>query len=281
MSASTFELYRYQILPINRFFQADLYDGFRSLEDLLTAKNAIFMDALRRLDGSADSARPPHVRVEAAELDWASLVVAPSRRVQRETLDFRKEQFEHWPWVKVFVLNREDEQLLVIQKRSAAYQDTRSVVRLLLKRVSAYLEARNLRVHVEPLFEEQYFWALVSDYESRLKKIRFELVTPNMANISGALPDDLKNLSKRMNAAKSEVALEADDDSVLSVSRDDPVIGGLVDYASKGGGDVVVKVMGLRQELRTSKTRNAISVDELSLSGPAASVIKIIRSLVS
>ena len=44
--SNSFELFRYQILPVDRFFQRDMFTDFSSIEDLLTNKNAIFKESL-------------------------------------------------------------------------------------------------------------------------------------------------------------------------------------------------------------------------------------------
>ena len=40
-----FHLYRYQLLPVNRFFQGDMY-GATSIEELISRKNEFFQEAL-------------------------------------------------------------------------------------------------------------------------------------------------------------------------------------------------------------------------------------------
>ncbi|ROP11028.1 hypothetical protein EDB60_11980 [Vibrio crassostreae] len=43
---NTFELFRYQILPIDRYFQGDFFNGVHSVEELIAQKNHFFAEAL-------------------------------------------------------------------------------------------------------------------------------------------------------------------------------------------------------------------------------------------
>jgi len=50
-STSNFELYRYQLLPINRHLQVDLLNGIMSIDELLLKKNDILSDVLMAKKG--------------------------------------------------------------------------------------------------------------------------------------------------------------------------------------------------------------------------------------
>ena len=44
-----FEIYRYQLLPLDRFFQGELFGDVKSVDDLIAKKNEIFSEYLREL----------------------------------------------------------------------------------------------------------------------------------------------------------------------------------------------------------------------------------------
>lgn len=276
--AATFHLYRYQILPIDRYFQGDLYDP-RTIADFIARKNQIFLEAITSIHYVERTRSNVIFRVEASGSDWAVLHVAPNRSLQRETSDFRTEIIEHWPKICLVILNRPDEQIVAVQHRAAAFQSTDATVKLLGKAVRRHLEKNHLRALFEPIFNRYYFWQLVSEYENRIKHIRFDLVTPNMANISGTLPENLKELAKRANAVKSGVSLESDPQSRISVSQSDPVVNGLVDYASEGGGDISLRIVGLKKRIHTSTSKRDVTLGEIEMHGSAEKIADILRNL--
>ena len=73
------------------------------------------------------------------------------------------------------------------------------------------------------------------------KEIEFSLITPNMANISKTISDELKNLAKTSNTARTDIRLNAADDTSLIIEKDNLYINDLVEYSSQGGGTIRVQ----------------------------------------
>ena len=130
------------------------------------------------------------------------------------------------------------------------------------------------------MFENSYFWDLIREHENRITRVEFEFVTPNMANISSSLEDTLKQLSKDTNAAISELELKSDPLSALKISNNNPTIRGLAEYISQGGGNISMKVRGIRKTIKTSNSSKEIQIDNIHLeSSYPEHIIKIMREL--
>jgi hypothetical protein len=67
--------------------------------------------------------------------------------------------------------------------------------------------------------------------------------------------------------------------SALAVETSNPLINGCVDYASKGGGDIAIKLQGLRKEVRTSTSVKTIEIENLEIQGEPEKVGAEIRRL--
>ncbi|RYD16241.1 MAG: hypothetical protein EOP90_05490 [Lysobacteraceae bacterium] len=276
-STTTFKLYRYQLLPIDRH-TADLYEGLTTAQ-LIERKNDIFAQAIPFVARHTHRGVQLAVQVEGPESDAFVLRIAPRRALIRETPEFQLEHIENWPHVTAIVLNRPDEQLLAVQDKPIAFTSTNTVVRLIQSATRAMLERAGLRLHIESLFSRENFWGLIKQYKGRVTWIEFELVTPNMANISNTLAEEFKTLAKDTNASQSNVQLRSDPDSALNIEPNDPQVKGLVDYASEGGGDISVKIRGLRKRIHTSSAVRETEMDDLQLTGPTAQVAGILRGL--
>lgn len=277
--SSRFYLYRYQILPINRTPGVGLFGDETSVANLIARKNEIFSSRLQ--EAQRLLSRRTRVRHEIAfqEDDFFLVRLAANRKIHRETEDFGVEDIDNWPSIFLAIWNLPDKQLIAVQRRTAAFSYPATPAKILEETLNLGLEKQGLRLHVEPMFEESAFWSLVEEHRTRIKRLVFELVTPNMANISGEVSDSLKLLAKSTNTAKTELALDADPNAVLDVNKGNPQIRGLVDYASNGGGDVAIKVKGLKKTLRAQKSVREVEVDGLSIRGSAESVAKVIKSL--
>lgn len=276
-STTTFKLYRYQLLPIDRH-TPDLYDGL-STAQLIERKNEIFAQALPFVARHTHRGAQLAVQVEGPENDAFVLRIAPRRALIRETAEFQLEHIENWPHVTAIVLNRPNEQILAVQDKPIAFTSTNTVVRLIQSATRGTLERAGLRLHIESLFSRENFWGLIKQYKGKVTWIEFELVTPNMANISNTLAEDFKNLAKDTNASQSNVQLRSDPASALNIEPSDPEVKGLVDYASEGGGDISVKIRGLRKRIHTSSSVRETEMDDLQLSGPVAQVAAILRGI--
>lgn len=276
-STTTFKVYRYQLLPIDRHTE-DLYEGLKTA-DIIEKKNDIFAQAIPFIKSHQYRGSDLSVHTGSASKDTIIISIASRRALARETPDFRTEHLEHWPKIKTIILNRPDEQFIVIQDRPAAFANTDTVLNIIRNATRLSLQKAGLRLHTETVFNENFFWELAREYKDKITWIDFEFITPNMSNISVSLSQTLKELAKGTNSSQSNLQLRSDPASALKIDPEDPVVGGLVDYTSKGGGDISIKIKGVRKKIKTSSAVREIELDDLELSGPAENISAILRGL--
>ncbi|WP_417843392.1 hypothetical protein [Thalassospira sp.] len=169
--------------------------------------------------------------------------------------------------------------MVAIQKRVKAFSDSVIPARLIFDKVNIGLVRKGLRVIYEPMFKKEVFWSYIEKYSDRVKLVDFELVTPNMANISGVLPDDLKNFAKETNATKTNLKLESDPESHLKLDSDNKTLSGLVDYSSEGGGNISVKISGMKRRLQTAKSVKEIELADIEVEGNPEDVTRLLKDL--
>ncbi len=279
-SVAHFHLYRYQILPIDRYFQGDLY-GATTIDELLTRKNAIFADALRA-PGAFSGGRSQTATQNLAEADDFLLYrIAVNRALQHETRDFQTEVIDNWPKILLVIWNAPDQQLIAVQHRVTAFQETDAVLKLVFDSIEPLLAKNQLTAIWEPLFEKKVFWDLIEKYKGKVQELDFELVTPNMANISGVLPENLRQFAKRTNAVKSHISIASDPSSALKIDPNDAVVSALVEYSSQGGGDIAIRLAGIKKKVHTSRTVREVTIDEAVLTGTPENVASILRELLT
>jgi hypothetical protein len=255
-----------------------LYDG-RTTQELIQQKNEIFAKAIPFIRTYRHRGSGLSVRIDSSNNSAFVLSIASQRALTRETPDFRVEQVDNWPHTVAIVLNREDEQYVAVQDRPSAFASTDTVINLIEKATRTSLAKAGLRVHFERMFHQSYFWSIVADYRDRITLVGFDFVTPNMANISNTLSDTLKRLAKDTNTAESNLQLRSDPASALELRTDDETVQGLVDYTSEGGGDIYLKVKGIRKRIHTSHSTREIQIDDLELSGSTDQLAVVIRKL--
>lgn len=288
-STHNFELYRYQILPIDRK-QSVLFENEElSVEELIKRKNEFFIEAFENLCSETNSSHynkdiifgkiAPKVKPISENDNVYVFVMAKQKHMTRETDSFTSQNIENWPKIHLIVLNNEYEQIIAIEHRANAFSSTKNATTKLTNKLNAILEGKNLAVHISPIYEKRSFWEYIEG--KRVKRVEFNLITPNMANISQAISDDLKALAKHSNAARTELALNASDNNILHITPDNEQIIDLVDYASQGGGEIKVQISGYKRAVNINKGIKTVSIDNMVIVGNGNNIQDMINSVVS
>ena|SRR5258706_2907985 len=258
-----FHLYRYQILPTTQNIQLQFDSPVKSLDDLKNKKNDFFAEALlsiKRIDYSRTELTH---KVTKLDKDCYFVKLAAKRSLKRSTRDFKQEKIENWPAISMIINNHADVQKAIIQFNRKVFTDTANIADLLQDGLNKALKERQLHVIFEKMFEEIKFWQIVDQYKNRIIQAEFELVSPNLANISRSLQFDLQALNRSTNTQKTKIQLNSDKEAVLTLSPDDSMVAGMVDYASQGGGKINLKVRGLNKKIRTSDKVTEVAIDEM------------------
>jgi hypothetical protein len=262
----SFHEYRYQILPITQNIQFDLKGEIKSLDDLKRKKN----EYLEKVAVNVDYLKYARTEIRH-KLLWAKdniiiFQIGVERDLKRRTREFELEEVENWPTVFAILNNDPTIQKCLVQEQGG-FQSTSTVIKILEESLNPFLRQHQLAIVFEPIYNEQYFWDLITQYKDRVTQIEFELISPNMSNISSSLKLDLGALNKSTNTQRTNLQLNSNADSFLTPSNDDPIIKGLVEYSSNGGGDITIRVKGIRKKYHTSRGVKQTSIDELTITG--------------
>lgn len=257
-----FDIYRYQILPTSKNIQLKIDSNISTVEELIKNKNSIFESIL--LDRIVLDGRRTRVihRVDNTFRTIILLRIAAEKGVEIEREDFTTQRVSNYPSLHVVIDNDPKRQYCLIEQNPKAFNDTETVAHILERNLNRYLAKHQLQVYFKPLFNEFDFWELVKQYDGRISRLRFEFIKHNMANIADSIPDALKKLQDDANSPKSILITEAPKTDHLNVNSENEIIKGLVEYSKKGGGDIGIKVKGVRYELKTKKKKLKFEVDE-------------------
>lgn len=274
-----FDLYRYQILPTERDAQKDFFNELPSSDELLAQKNQIFADKLRATDHFEFKKTITHTKLVFEREDLFVFRIAANRSIHREKLDFTEEQIDNWPSIYVVIWNNPKKQFIAVQHRTTAFQLNTSVAKNIVKTINDKLSDIPLTVKFEALFESNEFWKLVQTNEGKILSVDFEFLTPNMANISGSLDAELKQLVKTTNSIKNNLKLQSDEDTSLNLQVGNETIDGLVQYSGDGGGNISMKIRGLKKKVKTSKTVRNVEVDGIDFEGDPETAATILKQI--
>ena len=281
MKKIIFDLYRYQILPKDRHFQLNFFHEIKSLDELIEKKNKIFADALLSIKIFKTKKSIIKHKLLHQQEDIYLFKFAVNRSLVIETEDFTEEEISNWPSVFVFFWNSPEKQIIAIQHKWKAFQDTNFLAKAIIDAINNILGKWNLTVYYKTIFIEKAFWDLIKEYKGKIKDVNFELITPNLANISDALSEEIKQFAIDTNAAKTKYELVSDPDSSISIDEHDPRIKGLVQYSSEGGGDISLKISGFKKRIHTKNSKKHIEIDEVEVSKLSSNeLMELIRKLI-
>jgi len=256
-----FDLYRYSILPRDRF-QSHIFE-----EENLSRKNDIFLKIIQEVNDFSTERIKIISKCIFDKDEFLLLLFAVNRSLKRETKDFNEELIETWPKFNVAIWNNPDKQIIAVQERTEAFQYTKIVMNNIASVINEKFIKDGLLFVFEPLFCKDDFWNIVKKYKKEIKEVEFELVTPNIARIAETLSDQFKDFAKRTNTIRSKINIASDQDASLNISQEDSNLEGLVHYASEGGGSITVKVASLRKSLKTSDSIRTIELRDTQISG--------------
>lgn len=259
-----YSIFRYQLLP-NSAKQFDLFDVFKSREELVKRKNEFFktivLDSRNKYRGKGSKVIGK-VEFESNDDILMKIGVEKSKEIYRS--DFNKETIKDYPNIDIYINNRKDKQYLVIQHNLDAFSDSNAVANMLKNSWQHLLDQYKLSLYIEQTFDENQFWDTVREYSGRITALKFEFIKPNISNISSEIKKVFNTLENELNSHTVSLDLVAPKSSVLeNIEPGNETVEGLLGYNKDGGGKPpYIRAKGVRKNIKTVKTETTIEIDE-------------------
>ena len=234
---STFDYYRYQLVP-NTTRDFSLFDKVYTYEEAKEQKNSFFASFIEDPEISSKKGILPSILI--AKQDDKYIFLLSNISSVDVVNNFTTETVKNEPYVVIIIDNDPENQIIAISRNKKAYSSSDVVVGILLANFQSRLDEYKISIYIEPIYSPSTFWGLVE--HKSISWIKFELIKPNLANISGAFSGDIRESADMFNSHKTELKYNAPQNNCLeNLSRDNQVLDGLVEYASQGGGNITVK----------------------------------------
>ena len=263
LSKSTnFEVFRYQLV-VDKTLQMNMFKQYQTAEEIRADKNNIFNEIINAEKFnffSSKSEITSKLLYQKDTMYYFKIGVKRNTKVYKK--DFSETNIENYPNILVAINNHPDVQKIAIQDNSIAFKDCKTVSHFIHETLDVKLKPYNLSMFSEPLFDKKEFWNLIKKYPKQIRQLTFDLVSPNMANISKNLDLNLKQLYEDTNTQKTKLELNSDKDSYLDIKESSKFINSLVDYSADGGGNIQIRVAGMRKKLHTAESPTEFNVDE-------------------
>ncbi len=272
MASRKFYFYRYQLLPDN-ITPSLCY----SKDDLIKNKNKIFYDIIFNINSFIDNKTHYKFEIDKNDEESILLIFNKQKKVKVIRKDHTKESIVSYPFGHIFIDNNPLRQIVAIQEASdlSAITILNSLKRYLVRR----LRDKGIIFEISPLYEENNFWNYVDKNKTHISHLVFNIITPNMSNISSRLNEELKQTAKDTGTAETSLCFAAPRDGYLNLDRENKTINDLIDYTSKGGGNIIVKIKGVKIGFNSNDHKKSIDIDEITFKEDIEDYKELIRSI--
>lgn len=274
----TLTVYRYHLSPLTHGSQMTLFSPEQMSEkDIVGNKNIFLKKVLDDVLAKSSGNNPMNLTDHG---DGFYLYKIANLKTQEIPKDFKKRKTNVEPYSFIIINNDPKVQKIAISHNPDAFSYPNVVKNILQKILRRELGKYGLNIEIESLFDKSEFWDTVKQHKHEIKRIQFEFIKPNLANISGSLDKSIKALQNKVNGHKSKLEFEAPTNGVLeNINKNNKQINGLVDYSSEGGGNIKMKIKGLKKLYNTESSNVSVEINELDLEGSHDQLIKLYREI--
>lgn len=247
-----FEYYRFQLVP-KKIVQLSIDNVAYTYNEIKAKKNQYFSEVLIKTTFKGKKGNLPYRIIYKMNNIFVLFLSNP--KLYSYIHNFQKQQGTTEPFSIIVINNNPEIQLMAISRNTEAFTDTKTVVKILSQTINKHLDHFNLVLHIEPIFQKEDFWKIVGEKKYEISMIRFELIKPNLTNISGCLKDELRRVIDETNSHKTIVEFNGPARSALeNIVPSNNDINSLVDYSANGGGNIGLKFKQDRTKYQTAES---------------------------
>jgi hypothetical protein len=259
---ATFDVFRFQLL-VDKTVQFSSDNLYQSVGEIKAVKNDIFKNLINNKYfqfQSGNSKIVSQLVFTKGDVSFFKIGVIRQRRILRK--DSTKERIADYQNILIAINNNPGIQKIAIQNNVNAFKNSDVVIDIIRNSIDKELKKHSLSFHVEAIFNKNEFWNIVSKYQEKITQVAFNLISPNLPDLSRNLQVDLKQIYEGTNAHTTTIELNSAEGSHLKIDPESPIINSLVDYSSGGGGNITITVEGLHKKIHLSQSKEEFSVDD-------------------
>ncbi len=259
MKNYVFEYYRYQLVPKSTV-QLSIENIPYTLEEIKAQKNTFFANVISKANFKSHRNNLPYKLIyNGAELFYLLLSNIRNKSYYE---NFKEKKIKSEPFVDILIDNNPSHQIIAISRNREAFEDSKTVVKILTHTLNKYLDYYNIVLHIQPVVKQSVFWQDIKFKGDYLDKIIFELIKPNITNISERFKGEIRELIESTNSHETTISLNSPPRGTLDdINENNQRVKALVDYSSQGGGNIKYKFKNDRKVYQTSENVRVESVN--------------------
>lgn len=174
--------------------------------------------------------------------------------------DFLEEPTEDWKRCYLFVSLDPKKQYIAIEHKPSVFAHPLHTLRRLGDEINPYLLEQSYEIGINPVLDPRKFWDVVSEYEGKIQKLKFEYLAPNFLNLDSSLHQGLKKAKEATGMTNLSLIFENHEGNLM-IPKGKQMIEETVEEATKGGGSIEIRIRGGKKVYDSNKNENIKSVD--------------------
>lgn len=265
MKTFVFEYYRYQLVPKSTV-QLSIENVPYTMEEIKAKKNEYFADVIAKARFKSHRSNLPYKLIHKGDSLFYLLLCNIKSTAYYE--DFQKKKRKSEPFVNILIDNDPQHQFIAISRNKDAFESSKVVIKILTQTLNKYLDYYNVVLHIQPLVISSTFWRDIKSRVEGVDRIIFELIKPNITNISERFKGDMRELIDSTNSHETTLSLRSPQRGTLDdINEQNERVKALVDYSSEGGGNIKYK---FKNDRRVYQTSDNIKVETIQTTFEAA-----------
>lgn len=195
------------------------------------------------------------------EGDQKYLILVGNDRKVPYVEEFETKRIDSAPYSVIAIDNNPERQIMAIRNDRNAFSGADTLSRIVERALNEKLNYYNIEIHIEAISPKENFWSAILNSKEDVVKIKFEIIKPNLSNISSSLDQEMKGIIDDLNSHKSTITFEATSSGSLeNVNQSNIKLNNIVNYATEGGGNATVKF----KDKTTYNTKKSITKRTIS-----------------
>jgi hypothetical protein len=278
MTQNKFDIFTFQMssTPVT---QLSLFNKPLTREELMEKKNVFFSEIFKSDMSFYHRRFKLSYQVVYSNEDFILLRLANKKVVHIEK-QFHRESFESEPSCLIAIYNNPELQLIAVESDRTSFGKSFTVIRIIEKTFEKELQKFDLRIKINPKYEEKEFWDFLDSYEKQVEGLKFEFEYPNLPRVNQYLSDELKEASKSLNSEKTKIEFSAGGNQFLdNLVQSNQELSDLVKSSAEGAGPIKIKIKGYRHWESTEYKVKSFEFDELEVDAAADVVFDYVKAI--
>lgn len=173
--------------------------------------------------------------------------IANNKNTTVET-DFVEQEVKNHPSCIVIIDNRNNRQVIAIQRTSKAWKKTNDVAAILQETFNTLLRPKyRIQLSIDAKYHTHEFWEVVSSFRKGIKKVTFTFPYPNLPQISDLVGDFYHQVALETDSEPSTTLTALPNQTTVKLDKKSLLLANMIDACAASGKPIRITPVGSKE----------------------------------